>query len=67
VILSGWVDVKWCYRHGLTVCGVIGVDGRYAVPARVDGKCMVLSAWVDSAWCYRAWVNGKCVIGVGAR
>ena len=64
MILSGWVDGKWCYRHGLTVCGVIGVDGRYAVPARVDGKCMVLSAWVDSAWNYRrGWtVSGTCIM-----
>jgi len=44
VVLSAWVDGKWCYRRGLTECGIIGVGGRYVHGVvGVGGQCMVLS------------------------
>ena len=57
MMLSEWVNDKWRYRRGWTVCGVIGVGERY----------VVLSEWVNSMWCYRRGLTACGVIGVGGR
>ena len=56
-MLSEWVNDKWCYRRGWTVCGVIGMGERY----------VVLSEWVNIMWCYRCGLTVCGVIGVGGR
>ena len=57
MVLSAWVDDKWCYRRERTVSDVIGMGGL----------SVVLSAWVDGKWCYQREWTVNDVIEVGER